>query len=373
MSVSSMGASARTKKSAGARSSRTTDVAAVLISVQRALREIAVAIDDVVEGVTSPKTLIGGHGSRDGRRAGEANDAPDRAVGSRQADAHTSAPLPGGENDRGPVKPRVRVTSNSTGSARDGDQRMTIAALCLQPFQLHVNDVPVTRWNGLRSLQLMLVLLSHHPTPVPKDVLIETFWPDIEPSLARHRLHQEMYRLRQTLRRAAHDACVITYERDRYGIHQHVDMWTDAKEFECLVEAGDRALEVEDTREAMRSYHSAETLYHDDYLPDHLYDDWCRPKREALRQRYIAMVEFLADHHLECGDYARVIELSQRLLARDPTNETGYQRLMRSHLALGHRHLAAAEFHRCTTVLQRELQLEPSGETMRLVAQVQGT
>lgn len=120
----------------------------------------------------------------------------------------------------------------------------------------------------------------------------------------------------------------------------------------------------------MRSYRRAEALYRDDYLPDHPYEDWCHPKREALRRRYISMVEFLADLHLACGDYAGVIGLSQRLLARDPTNESGYVRLMRSHLAQGQRHLAAAEFHRCTAALQRELQLEPSGETMRLFAQV---
>ncbi|MGI9599499.1 MAG: AfsR/SARP family transcriptional regulator, partial [Acidimicrobiales bacterium] len=117
-------------------------------------------------------------------------------------------------------------------------------------------------------------------------------------------------------------------------------------------------------------YSEAETLYRDDFLAEHPFEDWIGPRREFLRQRYLTTVGRLIEMYRAGDDHVSVIAASQRLLRRDPTNEPISRRLMQSHCAQGQRHLAAAEFHRCETALRRELELKPSTETIDLFSRI---
>ncbi len=254
--------------------------------------------------------------------------------------------------------------------SRAPDSRATVVAFCLQPFQVYIDYMPVRTWQGNRCQEIMRLLLTQYPAPVRQDVLIETFWSGVDPEAARRSLHQAVYRLRETLRAVPGAEKLIHYERGLYRLHAEAEVWTDVQEFEHLVQHADRSQAAGDIDEAVESLASAETLYIDDFMQEFPYDDWCRDRRERLRQMYADVVTRLVDYHNRRGDHFSSIGLCRRLLARDPTNEAMYRRLMESHLAEGNLHLVAATFRRCQVELARELGVEPDRETTRIFEQI---
>lgn len=323
------------------------------------LRELSAAIEGLTDDLARFETTTGA--------SAEAADAA--APVARPPEGSDVRPSPFRRWFGRPAGRRADPVPHVSASHRQA-QPTTLAALCLQPFKLYVDGAPVTAWQGQRCLGVLLYMLAHHPLPVSRDALIDAFWVDADPTSARRSLHQAVYRLRETLRGVAHDTQLIAYEGGTYRVSRDVAVWTDVDEFERLVAAGDRAARQGEETDALGWYRTAETLYVDDYLPGHRYEDWCQPRRAALRQAYATIAGHLADHYVDSGDAAMAIALSQRLLARDPTNETAFRLLMRGHLVAGQRHLAAAAFHTCTAVLRRELRLEPSAATRRLFAEI---
>ena len=74
----------------------------------------------------------------------------------------------------------------------------------------------------------------------------------------------------------------------------------------------------------------------------------------------------------EQRDYPAAIRSAQRLLRHDPLHEATYRRLIRLHALNGDRAGALRVYHTCTTVLQRELDVEPSAATREAYEQLLG-
>ena len=74
----------------------------------------------------------------------------------------------------------------------------------------------------------------------------------------------------------------------------------------------------------------------------------------------------------EQRDYQAAIGNAQRLLRHDPLHEATYRRLIRLHALDGDRAGALRVYHTCATVLQRELDVEPSAATREAYEQLLG-
>ena len=113
---------------------------------------------------------------------------------------------------------------------------------------------------------------------------------------------------------------------------------------------------------ARAAFEEAVALYGGDLLPG-CYDDWIFSERERLRQRLIEGLEQLAALCESLRDYPAAIHHANHLLRTDPLHETTYRRLMRLHALNGDRAGALRTYHVCTTVLARELDVEPHQDT----------
>jgi len=89
-----------------------------------------------------------------------------------------------------------------------------------------------------------------------------------------------------------------------------------------------------------------------------------------LKDQYLLVVTRLADASLMTGDYERCIEYCHKLLARDTAREDAYQRLMRCHALMGRPGRAMRWYELCRETLQRDLNVEPSGQTVQLARHV---
>jgi DNA-binding SARP family transcriptional activator len=80
----------------------------------------------------------------------------------------------------------------------------------------------------------------------------------------------------------------------------------------------------------------------------------------------------LAEVQTRYGDHALALRSAEEAVGLEPYRESGYQRLMRVHLAAGNRAEALRVFERCQRLLSDELGTRPTAETSAVLAEVIG-
>lgn len=241
---------------------------------------------------------------------------------------------------------------------------------CLGSFRVFQDDQLIRGWSSLKGQSILKYLILHKGRPVAKDVLMDVFWPDTDPGDTRRNLHQAIYSLRHTLRSGQGDLQPILFKNDCYLLNPELVIWLDFQEFEKHVQAGRRLEIAEQPAQAMTEYSIAEGLYQGDFLEEDLYEDWATLLREHLRNLYLDIANRLSEHYIRQGEYAAVIALCQKILAKDNCYEEAYRRLMRCYLAQRQRHLAVRHYQTCVQALKEELDLPPSEDTVALYRRI---
>jgi DNA-binding SARP family transcriptional activator len=207
---------------------------------------------------------------------------------------------------------------------------------------------------------------------ISKEILMDLFWPEIEPEAARRNLHQAIYALRQTLKTDGVGFQHILFENDGYKINPALKIWIDFDEFEQRVKIGQELEQRQALDQAMAQFGVAESMYSGDFMAEDPYEDWPQARRQNLWQTYLSVAYRLADYYLTQDQYVAAIVLNQRVLMMDNCQEKAHQNLMRCYLVQGQRHLALRQYQLCAEALRTELELSPSIETKTLYNQIIG-
>ena len=237
----------------------------------------------------------------------------------------------------------------------------TLEIQLLGDFRLRYGGQPVRRIDTPRPQSLLAYLLLHRGAPQSRHRLAFIFWPDSPEDQALTNLRNLLYRLRHSLPDAER-----FLRADRKTIQWRVasPFVLDVARFEEALERADEALEGadRDVAAARQALERAVDLYRGDLLPS-CYEDWIDAPRERLRQAFEQALTQLMEILEAQRDYQAAIGVAQRLLRHDPLREVSYRRLMRLRALIGDRAGALRVYHRCATVLERELDLEPSAAT----------
>jgi DNA-binding SARP family transcriptional activator len=252
-----------------------------------------------------------------------------------------------------------------TGSRGDDGERPVLTAHFLGTFHVSIDGLPVDTTSSRRSRHMLAYLLAHRRVPVPRDVLMDVFWPTAEPAAARNSLHVTLSALRRLLR-AAYPHSIIERRFDTYRITDSVAVWADVEQFERNRDDGARAERQGDRMSALRYYEAACHLYEADFLADEPYAEWAAPTREALRLDAVEIQSRMVDVYLDRADYGPAAIVARQVLTVDPCNEQTHRSLMTCYAASGQRHLAIAQYHRLTHILWETVRIRPSAETTAL-------
>jgi len=188
------------------------------------------------------------------------------------------------------------------------------------------------------------VLLSPEHAADVRDIA-NNLWPDDLDEDARSNVRRHLYYLRQWLATLGFDPEGIERTGRTVRIAENIASCTDLAQFERFA------------RDAS-TYARAIDCYSGDLL-EGFEGEWIASKREALRERFLEIV----DAHLE---HARDTTLARRALAMDPWRETTMRALMRILEASGDRAGALSEYQRFVRVLRADLGAEPSEATIAL-------
>jgi DNA-binding SARP family transcriptional activator len=274
--------------------------------------------------------------------------------------------------------PSIVETSNKsclsykskTAAKENDDARLMVSVVVqmLGNFRVTIQDSRI-KVPASRSLSLFKYLLLHHKQDIPREVLMDIFWPDSDVDAARNNLNVAMHNLRQVLRSAT-EVAVIRFEDGAYGLSNNVDIWLDVEEFERCIKEGQQLEAWNQTTDAVINYEIAVHLYQGDFLADSPYEEWAVVEREHLQMAFLEVLDQLSQFYFSQERYTACITECQLALNYDRCREDVHCRLMQCYSRLGQVPLAMRQYQTCVEALRDELDVGPAPETTQLYEQI---
>ncbi len=223
-----------------------------------------------------------------------------------------------------------------------------------------LGKLEITRTDGVsaesvlrqpKRFALLAYIASERSEHLRRETLLSLFWPDFEPSRARHALRQGLYFLKTRLGINVLDAGLGTA------------LWCDAHEFEQLARAGR-------SEEAMR-------LYGGEFLADFEITGaspelsrWIQESRSRLTELASDSAHALSQLREEEGDLTGAVGWARSANRLDPLDETRARRLVELLDREGSRAAALSVYAGLYRRLQERYDLDPTSETLTAVSKV---
>ncbi len=244
----------------------------------------------------------------------------------------------------------------------------------LGDFELRVGDElrPREAWRSARAIRLFHLLLVHRFQWIPKEVVLETLWPEGDPEKSQTSLRQSILLLRKVLEPELRETRLSRYVRFRdnaYRLDPGKGYTYDVETFEDLIRSATRLRGENKSRLAEGKLLEAIEVHRDGFLRESPYEEFLAPEREQLNDQFLRAVERLLESYAAAGRWGESIPLARRGLSQDPFRESFHVHLVRAQLSLGSRHEALAAYHRYEEVMKSELGLPPSPSMRRLAEQ----
>lgn len=207
-----------------------------------------------------------------------------------------------------------------------------------------------------RAALLVHLILARPRRPQPRDSLLSLFWPEADDARARSALSQSLSYLRRAL-----PADVLMAHGGSVGLRPD-SIRADVIQFEAAV--------------AEARWAEALTLYRGELLAGlHVadapgFERWASDERERLRTMAARSAWSRAGQMIHRGDLVAAERMAQRGLLLMPTEETTVREFIERLAEAGERAAALRLYERFRTLLDQELDVEPSPETAEAVAAV---
>ncbi|MEV6625445.1 BTAD domain-containing putative transcriptional regulator, partial [Amycolatopsis sp. NPDC051114] len=204
-----------------------------------------------------------------------------------------------------------------------------------------------------RSVALVAHLVVHAGRAQPRRLLAGLFWPDSTDAQALTNLRRELHQLRRVLG----DPPSLAVTGHDLSWRDTPSSRVDVREFDVARRA---ALAATDPGEVAAHARTALAAYRGELLPG-LADDWVLAARAELDRECVELCDLLC--RTPAGDPAVALDAARRRIRLRPLEETGYRTLMGLQADAGDRAGAVSTYHRCASVLERELGVVPAEPT----------
>lgn len=240
-------------------------------------------------------------------------------------------------------------------------------------FEIRAGGQSVTRWTSRKSRLLLAYLAMDAKRLVPKEALIELFWPESPLERGSNNLSIAIYHIRAWLKELRptgdHGICV---RQGLYGLDPDAPFWVDVGEFRARLSRGRSSLQRGDREAARRDLAAAIELYRGDLLESDPYEEWTVEPRRTLGEAYRWAVARLAADAAEGSDWPAVEDYAKKIEQRDACDEEAHRWLIRAYWQTGRRSQALLQYRTCSERLRKELGVSPSAETEELMLALNG-
>jgi LuxR family maltose regulon positive regulatory protein len=220
-------------------------------------------------------------------------------------------------------------------------------------------------WTTRRARDILCFIASrsHHRTP--KDTIIDTFWRDTDLKAVEKNFHPTMSHVRKALNsNQPLKQNFLVYRDGDYQLNPEFSYCIDTEEFDRLIADGESARRERDLERCIACYEKAVALYRGEFMQGS-YEEWVDEQRSYYREQYLRLLEALAGVAEKKTDWARSMDLAQRILHVDPFREDIHCMVMRSQAALGNRVAVKEQYETLRGLLQKELGVDPAMQTQK--------
>lgn len=236
---------------------------------------------------------------------------------------------------------------------------------CLGDFRLYRNAqlVPEAEWKRKRARGLCAYFVFRQGQFIPRDQLIEMFWPEADWETGLRNFAVVLHALRRILepglQRGQHSRYLVR-EHEGYRFDSNGELWNDVQHFLRFFEEAKHYHRAGQRCQAAQAFLSMIKLYRGVYLSNDPYEEWCIAPRQHFGSIYIEAILYLADHTFQKGDYRQSIYWLDQGLMADNCHEELHQRRILAYQQLDLYNEALRCYHTYCEVMEEELDSSPS-------------
>jgi DNA-binding SARP family transcriptional activator len=244
----------------------------------------------------------------------------------------------------------------------------TITLVCLLGnFRVVHQGRPLKLLNSGKTMTLLAELALRLEDGMAREELLETLWPEQDPSNATVSLNSLIYSLQRRMRNAGQETPVL-YVNGHYALNTASGVSTDVACFDDDIRRAGRLAAAGKEVAATRLFEHAVGLYRGDLrVGTNVYSII---ERERLRASYLSTLAWLADRAYQVGDDETALTHALRLLRGDPCREDAHRVVMRIRVHRGERSEALRQYRICEEILRREFDATPEAVTTMLYDQI---
>lgn len=221
-------------------------------------------------------------------------------------------------------------------------------------------------WRNPKVKMLFLYLLTNRHKKVDRNIIIEQFWPNMNPRAAGNNFSSTLYMLRQitgTEKVAyAKGLCWLTKGGFR----------CDSDEFEETLSLARRYLSDGFVEEAKHYFDKAVSIYKGDYLEEYTYEDWIIDERERLKNVFTKALTDYAEILAKEGCYLEAAEVLEKTPRTEVLDDQFIYKLVNYYILARSRSKAIRRYQHYRSVMISELGIEPDSSIERLLKQASG-
>jgi DNA-binding SARP family transcriptional activator/tetratricopeptide (TPR) repeat protein len=253
--------------------------------------------------------------------------------------------------------PGLRAAGRREQAGVGGHAMLEISLLGEQRVAL---DGSVVDLGSPRAKALLGFLLLHRDVPQRREYVAAQFWPDSTTGQARTNLRRELHTLRTGLPAVAG---WLAADRGTLLWRSGPGCQLDVADFEAAAGTAAAARTAGDDTGFRQAAAGAVRGYRGELLPA-LYDDWVATERDRLHRMCLLLLDQLIAADRAAGSYQDAIERARQRIDLEPLEEVGYRTLLQVQALAGDRAAALQTYHRCVSVLERELGVAPDRATI---------
>lgn len=263
-------------------------------------------------------------------------------------------------SDQTPIKKETEPSHNTD------NQTGKLDVYFFGTFRIYRDKKLIECLSKSRAKQLLKYMILNRNKSIPKEVLMDRFWPDNDQGSARNNLNVAVYCLRQALKNKHSELIHIMFQDNCYFLNPNIEIHVDAEIFEQHVKVAEHLKAQGKITEAMENFKHAVAIYQGEFLAEDLYEDWSLELREHYRFLYVKSLCKLSDFYYQERFLEDCIEVNHKIISVEVGDEHAHRRLMECFAWLNQRHLALRQYHLCKEALTKEFDLKPSQETIAL-------
>ena len=229
-----------------------------------------------------------------------------------------------------------------------------------------------------KARALLFYITVEADRPHRRAELAEMFWPNKPEGYGRNNLKQALAVLRKALGdRDSEEPLLITSNRDVH-LNAGSSHWVDIAEFKNTIETVEKHAHqsIDSCDSCAKQLMKVSDLYRGNFLAGFFlsdcqeFEEWVIVNREAYQRMMSNALRNLISYHERRKEYKQACIYGERLIALEPWSESSHRTMMRLLAMNGKRSAALRQYQDCVEMLDNELGVTPTSETIELFKKI---